>query len=67
MTAGTPVATLLDPLAESGDAGRTVIRAPIDGVVYARALCRLARAGSIVAKIAGAAPLPDRKGSLLSD
>jgi predicted deacylase len=65
--AGATRATLVDPFAENEEKRRRAIAAPIDGLVYARSLCRLARAGAIVAKIAGTDALPDRNGRLLSD
>lgn len=65
--AGQELAVLIDPLAKGEAMRRTVVRAPIDGLVYSRSLCRLARAGAIIAHIAGATPLPDRKGRLLGD
>lgn len=64
--AGDPLAILIDPLAPP-DTRRTEIRAPIAGVVFARAQCRLARAGGWICKIAGTEPLPERKGKLLPD
>lgn len=65
--AGEVLAVLVDPLAADPAERRREIRSPVGGVLFARALARLARAGDIVAKVAGPEPLPDRKGRLLGD
>jgi hypothetical protein len=65
--AGQRIAVIVDPLAAERRARRHAVAAPIDGVLYARSQNRLARAGELVAKIAGREPLPERAGKLLSD
>jgi uncharacterized protein len=65
---GDLLATLLDPLAGGdGPPQRTEVRSPVAGVVFARETVRLARPGTILAKVAGAEPLPERTGPLLTD
>jgi predicted deacylase len=66
VAAGDPLATLTDPLAPA-ESRRREIRAPISGLVFARAQCRLARTGGWICKIAGKEPLPERRGKLLPD
>jgi hypothetical protein len=61
VAAGARVARIVDPLA----AGEHEIRAPVAGRVFARALRGFARAGQVVLKIAGPAPIPGRGGRLL--
>src|SRR5262249_48049714 len=64
---GDLVATLVDPLAEPGEAVRSELRSRTSGVLFARTRRRLARPGDIIAKIAGTEPFPDRKRNLLGD
>ena len=64
--AGRGLATLIDPRAPPGSR-RSPILAPIAGLLFARTDNRLVRPGEIVLKIAGATPLPERKGRLLDD
>jgi predicted deacylase len=61
VAAGQLVCRLLDPL--RGEA--VEVRSPTAGRVFARALPGLLRAGEVVAKVAGAVPLPGRRGALL--
>jgi len=58
--AGEPLAELIDPV--SGEV--TPLRAPVDGLLFARELQRWAQAGQSVAKVAGSQIL--RSGKLLS-
>ncbi|MDX6752515.1 succinylglutamate desuccinylase/aspartoacylase family protein [Geminicoccaceae bacterium 1502E] len=64
---GALLAVLVDPLAGEPARRRTEVRAPAGGTLFARAACRLARPGDILAKVAGTRPLPGRTGALLSD
>jgi uncharacterized protein len=65
---GDLLATLLDPLAAGdGPPRRAEVRSPISGVLFAREAVRLARPGAVIAKVAGAEPLPERTGALLTD
>jgi uncharacterized protein len=65
--AGQTVAVLIDPLAADRGERRREVATPVAGVLFARARRRLARPGDILVKVAGAEPLPGRKGHLLSD
>jgi hypothetical protein len=66
VAAGDAVGTLLDVTQPPAQA-RTVLRARVAGVLFARVMPTLVRPGDRVAKIAGRDKLPDRKGKLLGD
>ncbi len=65
VSAGQAIARLIDPGADPGAPG-TVLTSAAAGLVWARAAARFARAGDIVASIAGPDPLPNRNGDLLT-
>ncbi len=62
---GQPVALLIDPTADPRAEG-TLLVSRTAGVVWARALSRFARAGDIIASIAGPTALPDHSSTLLT-
>lgn len=64
LAAGDLVAEVVDPMAADPVAARLPVRVATAGRLWARRLERFAQAGDIIAKIAGAAPLPG-KGPLL--
>lgn len=61
--AGEVVAHITDPLTGA----RAALASRTDGILFARVATRLARPGDIVCKVAGATPLADRTGNLLTD
>jgi predicted deacylase len=61
--AGDRLARIIDPLA--GPPVEAEVTAPTSGMMFARVPPGLVRAGEVVAKIAGAEPLPGRGGNLL--
>lgn len=63
---GQPIADIVSPSANSGEA-RMTIRSQTDGVVITRRLKRLVAANQVIAKVAGTAPLAHRQGYLLED
>jgi hypothetical protein len=63
---GRVVAELVDPTLEDHAAARLPLFAGTDGVLFARVQQRFARAGEVVAKIAGAEPLPGKGKHLLT-
>lgn len=66
--AGDVVAVLVDPAADRADAARTEVRTRASGLLFTRRSARFARAGDVLCKVAGAAPLAHRVGGqLLSD
>ena len=65
---GEAVAHVVDPLERNFDAARTELRARCDGLLFTRIAERWVRPGTVVAKVAGSRPLPERRaGALLSD
>lgn len=64
---GELIAEIVDPVAASAVAPPVEVRSRTEGILFARALEKLARPGKAVAKIAGAEALPDRVGHLLTD
>jgi predicted deacylase len=67
VTAGQPIADLIDPTADDPAEGRIEIAAGTDGMVFARKTLRFVWPGETVAKIAGGQPLAGRSGKLLTD
>lgn len=68
VNAGDVVAVLVDPAAENLDDARTEVRTRASGLLFTRRSVRFARAGDILCKVAGSAPLAHRTGGpLLSD
>ncbi|MBI1207969.1 MAG: succinylglutamate desuccinylase [Azospirillum sp.] len=67
IAAGEVVATLVDPAAPDAATARLPLVARSSGVLWSRCRARLAAAGDVVASIAGAAPLRERTGALLTD
>ncbi|MBX6324074.1 MAG: succinylglutamate desuccinylase, partial [Rhodospirillaceae bacterium] len=67
VTAGTPIAELVDPMAEDPRRARTPVRSGTDGLLLSRRLDRLVRPGDSVAKVVGTRILPHRTGLLLED
>ncbi len=66
--AGERLAVIVDPLRVDADEARLTVRAPIDGLVFARSDERLAGPGQVLCRIAGREALPERiGGALLSD
>ncbi|WP_116133644.1 succinylglutamate desuccinylase/aspartoacylase family protein [Tropicimonas sp. IMCC34043] len=59
---GDLIATIVDPLGDS-----TEVRAHTEGVLFARHDQPFAWPGKVIGKIAGATPLPERTGNLLTD
>lgn len=59
---GQRLARIVDPLGSND----IEVRSPIEGRVFARSLPGVARAGEVVVKVAGGAPLPGRVGKLLT-
>lgn len=66
VTAGQVVGYLVDPML-SADTGRLALKAPVDGVMFARMRPDLAKPGDRVAKIASPTSIPERRGKLLGD
>ena len=60
--AGEVVASIVDPLG-----GSTEVAATTEGILFARHDQPYAWAGKVIGKIAGATPLPERTGHLLTD
>lgn len=60
-----PVATLVDPAAESPERARLELRAGTDGLVLSRRNHKFVWSGTTVAKIVGREPLPGRIGGYL--
>lgn len=67
VTAGQPLADLIDPTADDPAEGRIEITAGTDGILFARKSHRFVWPGESIAKIAGGQPLPGRTGKLLTD
>ena len=67
VTAGQPIADLIDPTADDPAEGRIEIAAGTDGLLFARKTHRFVWPGETIAKIAGGQPLPGRAGKLLTD
>jgi predicted deacylase len=67
VTAGQPIADLIDPTADDPAEGRVELYAATDGVVFARRIQRFAPMGAIVAKVAGERPLNDTPGGHLAN
>lgn len=67
VTAGQPIADLIDPTADDPAEGRIEIAAGTDGLLFARKTHRFVWPGETVAKIAGGQPLAGRAGKLLTD
>lgn len=66
--AGDVVAILIDPAAERLEDARTEVRTQAPGLLFARRRVRFVRAGDVLCKVAGTAPLAHRaRGPLLSD
>jgi predicted deacylase len=65
LNGGDPVAEVIDPTAADPAAGRTPLTTRADGRLFARCEDRWVRPGQVVAKVAGAKPLPGRAGNLL--
>lgn len=66
--AGDVVAILIDPAAERLEDARTEVRTQASGLLFARRTVRFVRAGDVLCKVAGPAPLVHRAcGPLLSD
>jgi len=65
--AGDLIAEIVDPAAADPARARTPLHTRADGIVFTRALEKLARPGHTVAKVAGGTPLPGRVGKLLDD
>ena len=63
---GQPIAEIVDPGAPS-DRCRTILTAPVSGVMFARSARRYVHAGDTVAKIAGAEPLAGADAFLLGN
>lgn len=63
---GQPIADIVSPSAP-GSQERITVRAETEGIVVTRRLKKLVAANQVIAKIAGSAPLPHRKGYLLED
>lgn len=66
VTAGQIVGYLIDPMLPA-DAGRLALKAPVDGVMFARMRPDLAKPGDRVAKIASPSSIAERRGKLLGD
>ena len=64
---GEVVAELVDPLVDDPAAARLPLFAATDGLLFARMQQRFARVGDVVAKIAGAEPLPGKGAHLLTN
>jgi len=67
VTAGQPIADLIDPTADDPAEGRLEIAAGTDGLLFARKSHRFVWPGEAVAKIAGGQVLTGRTGKLLTD
>lgn len=67
VTAGQPIADLIDPTADDPAEGRLEIAAGTDGLLFARKSHRFVWPGETVAKIAGGQVLTGRTGKLLTD
>jgi predicted deacylase len=67
VTAGQPIADLIDPTADDPAEGRIEIAAGTDGLLFARKSHRFVWPGETVAKIAGGQVLAGRTGKLLTD
>src|SRR5579875_3554476 len=65
--AGETVAEIVDPAATDPAKARLPVAGRADGLIFTRTRDRLVRPGMVIAKIAGAVPLPHRTGSLLQD
>ncbi|MDJ0894190.1 MAG: M14 family metallopeptidase [Alphaproteobacteria bacterium] len=63
--AGTPIAELIDPMAEQPGAGRRPITTQTDGRVLSIRAHKLVRKGDSVAKVVGRTPLESRQGVLV--
>lgn len=64
--AGDVIAEIVDPTAPVQEEARTLVRAATDGPVWARRAHRYVRAGDVIAKIAGPAPLEGKGSQLLT-
>lgn len=64
---GEVIAEIVDPTAETTAAARVPARAGTDGLLFARRMLRLVRAGEPIAKVVGKEILPHRTGKLLED
>lgn len=68
VAAGDVVAVLVDPQAGDPKAARTEVRTGASGLLFTRRSTRFARAGDVLAKVAGPTPLAERIGGhLLTD
>lgn len=67
VVAGQPVATIVDPTAPDPVATAVTLTAATDGPVWSLTRERVATAGTVIAKIAGAAPLAGKGAHLLTD
>ncbi|NQW09628.1 MAG: succinylglutamate desuccinylase/aspartoacylase family protein [Alphaproteobacteria bacterium] len=66
VSAGQPIADLIDPTADDPAEGRIEITAGTDGLLFARRSNRFVWPGESIAKIAGTRALPSRSGALLT-
>lgn len=57
VTAGQPIADLIDPTADDPAEGRIELTAACDGLLYARRIQRFAHTGATVAKVASSRPV----------
>ena len=60
VTAGEPIADLVDPTADDPAEGRIELTAGCDGLLYARRAQRFAHTGATVAKVASSRPVTSR-------
>lgn len=67
VTAGQPIADLIDPSADDPSEGRIEIKAGTDGYLFTRRSHKFVWPGAIIAKIAGARPVERRKGKPITD
>jgi len=67
VTAGEVIAELVDPMAEDPLKARMPLATRADGLVFSTRIDKFVWPGQTVAKVAGRAPLPERKGLLLED